>query len=216
MKQENELITDIVVDNTDQESAQMLSHENSAENTQQIQPDSSGTTQSSFALLWQHIQTLIDEMHLLRQDFETKVKYDASKERQVDSLHKELQGYREGLHFKILRPLFIDLIAMHDDLDKLIETMAREESFPVVAQMANNLRSFQETVEEILQRNGVEVYSVEGDVYVPGKQRALQVFETPDIALDKQVARRIRKGFEYDGRILRPELVVTYKVGIKK
>ena len=157
------------------------------------------------------LQQLINEMHLLRQDFGTKIKYDESKERQVDSLHRELQTYREGLHFKILRPLFIDLIAVHDDLGKLIESTSNEVSQGAGAQSIKNMVSFQETIEEILRRNGVETFCLEGTIYNTAKQRALQAIETTDPVLDKQIARRIRKGFEYEGRLLRPELVVTYK-----
>lgn len=159
------------------------------------------------------LQQLIDEMHMLRQDFDTKIKYDESKERQVDSLHRELQTYREGLHFKILRPLFIDLIAVHDDLGKLLESTPNE---GIGAQAIKNLASFQDTIEEILRRNGVEAFRLEGNNYNTAKQRALQAVETTDPTLDKQIAHRIRKGFEYEGRILRPELVVTYKTVANK
>ena len=62
-----------------------------------------------------------------------------------------------------------------------------------------------------MQRNGVEPYSVEGETFVSGKQRALQAVETTESALDKQIARRVSKGFEYDEKILRPELVMTYR-----
>src|SRR5579859_1071685 len=87
-------------------------------------------------------QSLLTEMQELRHDFDTKIKYDETKERQLDTLHKELQTYREGLHFKILRPLFIDLIAMHDDLDKLIEGLSSTENEQMLARMIDNLRSF--------------------------------------------------------------------------
>jgi len=156
-------------------------------------------------------QSLLTEMQELRHDFDTKIKYDETKERQLDTLHKELQTYREGLHFKILRPLFIDLIAMHDDLDKLIEGLSSTENEQMLARMIDNLRSFQETVEDILVRNGVELYNLDGDTYVPNKQRVLQVVNTTDPAQDKLIARRLRKGFEYDGRVLRPELVTLFR-----
>src|SRR5579862_6730335 len=64
------------------------------------------------------IQQVLTSLNQLRQDFETKLMYDASKERQIDGMHQELQGYREGLHFRLLRPMFHDLIAMYDDLGK--------------------------------------------------------------------------------------------------
>ncbi len=155
------------------------------------------------------VQLLMQEMQRLREDFDTKVKYDASKERMIDSLHRELQTYREGMHFKILRPLFMDLISMYDDLGGLLENILKENG--VSRQMLRNLESFQESIEETLRRNGVEVFSTEGDVFVAGKQRALKVVDTDDSALDKRVARRVRKGFEYDGRVLRPEIVEVYR-----
>ncbi len=155
------------------------------------------------------IQLLMYEMQRLREDFDTKVKYDVSKERMIDSLHRELQSYREGMHFKILRPLFMDLISIHDDLGGLLEHILKENG--VSRQMLRSLESFQESIEETLQRNGVEVFSTEGEVFVAGKQRALKVVDTDDPALDKQVARRLRKGFEYDGKVLRPEIVEVYR-----
>jgi molecular chaperone GrpE len=155
------------------------------------------------------IPMLLAEMQGLRQDFDTKVKYDESKERLIDSLHGELQTYREGLHFKILRPVLIDLIAMYDDLAKVIDVLlTREEGQEVQIQ---TLRSFQETVEEILSRNGVTTFEVEEDGFLGSKQRVQKMVMTQDPALDKHVARRVRKGFAYENRILRLEIVEVYK-----
>src|SRR5258708_15037291 len=92
------------------------------------------------------LQQLLGEMRGLRKDFETKVKYDENKQRLIDSLHSELQGYREGLYFKILRPVFLDMIDMHDDLGKLAEALQTRNSEAVLEDMLNNLRSFQETI----------------------------------------------------------------------
>jgi len=159
----------------------------------------------------QLLQQVLQELQILRQEFSAKMKYDATKERQVDSLYQELQGYREGLHLTILKPLFIDLIAMHDDLGKVVERLAQDSPDATDSSMQSNLKSFQETVEEILKRNGVEPFSIESDTYVPGKQRILRVIETPHIEEDKKIARRVRQGFSYDERILRQEFIHTYK-----
>ena len=159
-----------------------------------------------------NIQQLLDEMRGLRGDFETKLMYDENKQRLIDSLHSELQGYRDGLHFKILRPIFLDMIDMHDDLGKLADALPTRYGEAVLEDMLNNLLSFQETIEEILERNGVAVSNAEGDVFVPGRQRAIKAIETSDPKLDKQIVRRVRKGFEFDGKVLRPELVEIYKL----
>lgn len=156
------------------------------------------------------IEYLMHEMQRLRQDFETKVQYDASKERTIDTLHEELQTYREGLHYKILRPLFMDLISMHDDLDHILEDIIVKENGNSHT-MLRNLQSFQASIEETLRRYEVETFSVEGDTLVSGKQRILKVIEVGDAAQDRHIARRVRKGFEYEGRLLRPEIVDIYR-----
>lgn len=153
------------------------------------------------------LHALYAEMQDLRQDFDTKIKYDASKGQLIDSLHHELQVYREGFHFKILRPLFMDLIAMYDDLCRLIEDprLQEEQGF-----FFRNLQSFLETIEEILLRNGVETFQLDGTIFTASRQRTLKVVRTPDPVLDKHVANRVRKGFLYEDKLLRPELVNTY------
>jgi molecular chaperone GrpE len=179
--------------------------------SEQPQDGTTLASETSETALMATLQHLIGIVEQLRQDFDTKIKYDTSKERQIDSLHNELQAYRAGLYFKILRPVILDLISMHDDLSRLIEGIPHAEGTIPVAQVLQNLESFQVTIEEILQRNGVEAYSVEGETFVSGKQRALQAVETTESSLDKQIARRVSKGFEYDEKILRPELVMTYR-----
>lgn len=183
----------------------------SAAGSERMENGAAPAAESGESALMARMQQLIDEMRLLREEFDTRLKYDASKERQIDSLHNELQAYRAGLHFKILRPVILDLISMHDDLSRLLESMPREDGMIPLAQVLKNLESFQTSLEEILRRNGVEPYSVEGDVFVSGRQRALQAVETSEPALDKQIARRVSKGFEYEEKVLRPELVVTYR-----
>ena len=159
----------------------------------------------------QRLDTLLAEMHSLRQDFDTKVKYDESKERLIDTLHLELQAYREGLHFKILRPLFLDLIAMYDDLGRIVDDTQAKHSDVSSNQVIQNFVSCQETIEEMLRRNGVDAFCVEEGMFVPSRQRVLKVLITSDPTQDKQIARRVRKGFSYENRVLRPEIVDIYK-----
>lgn len=156
------------------------------------------------------IQLLLNEMHLLRLDFDTKVKYDESKERMIESLHRELQVYREGLHFRLLRPMFTDLITLYDEIGKLIDNMARESNVNI-EQLLANLTVFQETIEETLRANGVESFNIEGTTFVSNRQRILKVIPAFDPAWDRQIARRVRKGFIYGDIVLRPEVVEIYK-----
>jgi molecular chaperone GrpE len=192
------------------------------DDTQPGKGDASGTTvsdasstrtPSEASLRQEHgedIRALLAEMEDLRRDFETKVQYDESKERLIQSLHRELQEYREGLHFRILKPICIDLIALYDDLGKFSEHISQEGS-QLSHYLARQLLLYQETIEEILRRNDVDVFISEEPVFLPTRQRVLQVIPVDNLALDRYIARRVRKGFESGNRLLRPEIVEIYK-----
>lgn len=156
-----------------------------------------GTAQASVESA---LEALISEMHELRRDFESKVKYDASKERQLNLMHEELQAHREGFHFRIVRPILLELISLYNDLSKLIESSAD-----------NALLTVRDTVEEILRRHGTEPFAVEGDAASASRRRVVKVIPTADPDLDAKVARRVRLGFAYDDRVLQPEWVEAYR-----
>lgn len=148
------------------------------------------------------VGSLEKEVAGLRADFAAKIRYDAVKERQIASMHEELQGFRAGLHLRLLQPVFIDLIALHDELAD--------------AANADNalagLDEFRKSVLETLYRNGVSSYSVESDEVDTARQRVIEAVATDDKTLDRHVQRRARVGFEYDnGKVLRPEWVVAYR-----
>jgi molecular chaperone GrpE (heat shock protein) len=155
------------------------------------------------------MQQILTEMQDLRQDFETKLKYDDGKQKTIDTLHKELEEHRTGLHFKILRPVFLDLIRLYDDLEKMIESMSPQPE-QSLNRTLEDLQLLQGEVVEILERYGAEAFSLDGPLQA-NKQRVIKTIETTDSTLDKRIARRLRKGFSYENRILRPEQVVVYK-----
>ncbi|HEX4224330.1 MAG TPA: nucleotide exchange factor GrpE [Pseudonocardiaceae bacterium] len=148
------------------------------------------------------VARLADELAGLRADFAAKIRYDEIKERQIASMHEELQSFRAGLHLRLLQPMFTDLIAMHDDLlDALNSGNATSE-----------LESFKESVLETLSRNGVSRYAVESDEVDRARQRVISAVATSDETLEGHVRHRIRPGFAYDnGKVLRPEWVVAYR-----
>ena len=156
------------------------------------------------------LQPLLEEITRLRHDFDTKVKYDESKERLIDSLHRELQTHREGLTFRILRPLLLDLISLYDEFDTFLSYTRLQETAETV-KLFGHIHVFQENIEDILYRHGVEVFTVEQETFLPSQQRNIRTIPTADQAQDKQIARRVRKGFRYEESILRPEMVEIYK-----
>jgi molecular chaperone GrpE len=148
----------------------------------------------------------------LRSSFERELRAEASRERVVDRLHAELQDYKQDLLLKVQRPIFIDLIQLHDDVGKMIvaKTQTDADTEGAAASFRGVLESIQTAIEDILYRQGVEPFSIGTGEFDPRKQRALSTTPTDDPALNKAVASRIRKGFTAGDKLIRPELVSVY------
>lgn len=151
-------------------------------------------------------------MENLQNAFDSKIKYDGSKDKIIDSLHTELQTYRDDLVFKILRPVITDLIDMHRDINSMLgyEKKTDGETVPTT-RLLNTLESFQSTIVEILARNEVEAFSEPGESFVPKRQRSIRVLETDDPAKDGTIADRLRCGFIYEDRLIAHEQVAVYR-----
>jgi molecular chaperone GrpE len=147
----------------------------------------------------------------LRSTFERELRGEASRERIVDRLHAELQEYKQDLLLKVQRPIFIDLIQLHDDVGKMVAARAAADSdAPGAAVFRGLLESIQTAIEDILYRQGVEPFSLETSEFDPKRQRAISTSLTEDPALNKAVAVRIRPGFAAGEKLIRPELVSVF------
>ena len=104
---------------------------------------------------------------------EREARAEATRERVVDRLHAELQEYKQDLLLKVQRPIFIDLIQLHDDIGKMIDARsAGDGDADRNVAVRGMLESIQMAIEDILYRQGVEPFAAEGDEFDPGSQRA--------------------------------------------
>jgi molecular chaperone GrpE len=142
---------------------------------------------------------------------ERDARAEATRERVVDRLHAELQEYKQDLLLKVQRPIFIDLIQLHDDIGKMLEARPSgdAESDRSLA-LRGSLESIQVAIEDILYRQGVEPFTAEGNAFDPRRQRAVATATTDDPALNKMIAARLRKGFQAGEKLIRPEIVSVY------
>ncbi|MEW4567201.1 nucleotide exchange factor GrpE [Tautonia sp. JC769] len=128
---------------------------------------------------------------------------ESSREKVVDRLHAELQDYKNDLLLKITRPIFIDLIQLHDDLGKMAEALAEAAAIQV-------LRDVQQGLEDVLYRQGVEPFRTDEQTFDPRRQRAVSTVATDDPGRAKRIAARLRPGFVLDEKVIRPELVSVF------
>lgn len=141
----------------------------------------------------------------LQSQFDREVRAEANRERIVDRLHAELQEYKQDLLLKVQRPIFVDLIQLHDDVGKMAAAVA-----PDSEAFRGTLESIQTALEDVMYRQGVEPFRAEGEAFDPRRQRAVATVPTADPALAKTLAARIRPGFQAGDKVIRPEVVSVY------
>lgn len=158
------------------------------------------------------LRQLMEEVRALHRDLQARFLLDDTKQRQLDTMHTELQEHRRGMHYQLLRPVFSDLIAMLDGMVSVTARLAREQGGNGTSSQSAILDRFREQIEETLRRNGVESYTGSDGVFDRERQRAIGIVETSDPTLDKRVAESVRPGYVYDGRIVvQAEQVKTYR-----
>jgi molecular chaperone GrpE len=150
-------------------------------------------------------------LDLLQTTFERELRAETTRERVVDRLHAELQDYKQDFLLKVQRPIFIDLIQLHDDIGKMIDSgTAASADADHGVRLRGTLESIQTAIEDILYRQGVEPFSLEGTEFDPRKQRAVSTQATDEPTLNKTVATRLRKGFCSGDKLIRPEIVTVF------
>jgi molecular chaperone GrpE (heat shock protein) len=157
------------------------------------------------------LDRVLAELSDLHQAFDAKIRYDEVRERHIEALHAELETHRQGLSQQILRPVLTDLVGMHDDLVQLIPAFEAEHGDGDPSALARGVASLRDSIEETLLRNGVTSFAVEGDTFDRARQKVIEVDKTDEPGLDRRIGRRLRPGFELDGKVLRPEWVVAYR-----
>ncbi len=163
------------------------------------------------------IKNQIDE---LSNAFESKLKYDAHKNKIIDDLHRNLQDFREGLVKKYIHRIIMDIIKVVDDMRKFtIHYKNQADTDAPTDEKTEKLLKYIENtasdLEDLFSWEGVVPFSCEGDVFDPARQRVLKKIDTDDPEKDKIVAERLRPGYEWDGKVVRPEMVSAYAYHIE-
>lgn len=140
--------------------------------------------------------------------FDREIRAESTREKVVDRLHAELQEYKGDLLLNAMRPIFVDLIQLHDDVGKM--AAAQDEATP----FAGLLAGIQQGIEDILYRQGIEPFANESDTFDARRQRAVSTVPTLDPALARRVAERHRKGFLAGDKVIRPEVVSVFVVKV--
>jgi molecular chaperone GrpE (heat shock protein) len=122
----------------------------------------------------------------------------------IERLHADNTRLRGGEIVTALKPLFLDLARLYDDVDDMIERGGEEFA---------RVGIVRDLVADLLARHGVERLDPDaGTPFESGRHTAVGVVPTEDAALDGSVASVRRIGFLRDGvHVVRPAQVYVHR-----
>lgn len=159
----------------------------------------------------EQIEILKSKIDDLSADFQSKLRYDSHKEKIIDDLHHELQKHKEGLILKLLRPVFMDVIEVIDDTNKMIRSLKEKNQLDNAGKILKTLENIPGDLEDLLYKHGVEVVETEEKGFDPSVQKILKVEVTKDESKNKAIAQKIKNGYQWEERLIRHEMVTVFK-----
>ncbi|MGE0084655.1 MAG: nucleotide exchange factor GrpE [Desulfococcaceae bacterium] len=157
------------------------------------------------------LDEILSEIRQIRKDFDEKIKTDIQKDKIIDELHKELQSHKNDFMKKYMEFMVMDVIQFTDSMRKLMQYYKDQEISSIdPLKLLGILQGIPSDLEDLCARQGVNAFVCDEDTFVPARQRVLKRIETAEAAKDKMIEERIHPGYEWDGRVIRPELVTVY------
>lgn len=138
-------------------------------------------------------------------------------QRLFDSLHEELLRYRDNfLHESLQKPFIRDLVVLFDDLSALSSQLSNaanvDSTHAPVAQWHDNLENALHSLMEILHR--FDVIEIEPRETVDRSIHKVVSYEPADFEQeDGCIMMRVKRGFLWRGKLLRPEEVIAKRFG---
>lgn len=163
-------------------------------------------------LVLEKVQELRQSLDNLQKCFDRKIATDQYKNQLFDNMHKELVGYQNGNFDKVINSIALDMIVLIDDIKKSYkiyrEKEGNEENYKKLLKLYYGMT---EDLEDILYRQNVESYQIEGNEVDVKKQKIVGTTPTNQPEEENQISERMADGYEKNGTVIRPERVKIYK-----
>lgn len=165
--------------------------------------------------LEQRLADTDDKLSKLLLLFQERIQDDLVKGQLFEKLYHDLTNYREDFVFKnITQRVFNDVICLFDRVDGMLgqgilDGMQRDD-------LIAHVRSFRNEIIQVLRRQEVSLIESKPGRFDETFQEALDTRSVSHPAEDQTVVGILRSGFNYKGRLLRPEQVIVGRFSEKK
>lgn len=170
------------------------------------------TLQTQVTELSASLGTLQAQATKLSEDFNAKLRYDASKKEIIDKQFQELDAYHREAHEKLSKAIVMDLISEIDGAERSAEhyeTLApTQENY---AKLKKLIMSHADDLRDVLENNEIESYrTAPGDPFDHKRHSVLKTIPTDDPTLAKTIQASLRSGYVKAEKVIRPEKVAVY------
>jgi len=131
----------------------------------------------------------------------------------IDKLHSENQAYKNDVFKRMLMPIVNEVIFLIDAYTQLFRSYQSKDLSEIDSKkLLKQFGEVPEDLENALYKNGVDAYaSNEGVTVDLARQKVLKTVPTDDPSKDKTVCASVKKGFVFEGKVIRQEQVTCYK-----
>jgi molecular chaperone GrpE (heat shock protein) len=174
-----------------------------AADTMNIPLENSRAINEQLALITERLDQLSDL-------FTERIRYTEHEEKIIDSMHRELQKYKEDIYAQLLRPILLDIIDIRESILRMsaiyLGKAEGEQAIP-----NDQFVKYAREMLDILEKNNVEAYrSKEGEAYTPVRQRIDKKIITNDKELHGKIAESLSDGYSYNNRTIFAEKIAVY------
>lgn len=150
-----------------------------------------------------------NNLEKLVNSFNKRISNDFAKDKALDKLYEQLDGYRNNFVQKEIKPFIHDLILYYDRINN---NLLHLESDNINNDVISTIKMFKDELLEIFSRNGIEPMekSEIGSRFNPEKSKAIKKIETDAKDNHLMIKDILQEGFLQDNKILRPEVVIIY------
>lgn len=154
---------------------------------------------------------IMSKLDALMEKFDARLARDEHKDALFDKMYGELASYKNDLYAKLLKPFILSAVSLLDDTNGFIEKLNADGENPDPEKMRRFISNLPLDIEDMLEVNGVEIYNDGCEIFNPSTQRVAKTIPTSNPDDDKRIIERLRRGYRWNGTVLRPEMVSIYK-----
>ena len=160
--------------------------------------------------LWSMLKENNSFLKEIKSIIQERLEYDVAKEKVVDKLNDELTFYRDNFVFQSQKSMFIDLMLLYDNLERILTVLGTDDVFSK-EKITELLQTFKEELLEILYRKDITPFEEHPEYLNYKLHKTIKTIPTNEESENNKVDKIIKMGFRWNDKILRPEEVIIKK-----